>query len=563
MSSKSVITSLPALVAILAVTAAAADETATADVIYASFDRVYLNAGAVEGIRQGDRLSVEGGLQDERIEIVEVGDHTAAGRILNSGADIRPGDRVFYRRAVAAAEPPEPKRERPEHLTADEAVSLWTASNEANPPLVVKYEKDDDGIAAASVNGHAETDYHLYTYIQDPGFTRHEQRFSFWTEGRDLGVEGLDVRLRGQVFARYDNNEDAYLDGRHGIPLIREVAVSYRPNKRAFIGTIGRFSPRMPQASIIDGAEAGFELGTVSLSAFGGLKPTKKDLVPTIHQQTFGAAVEFRPDLGALQFATEEGAAAEIRDGVFSRAVLTVDNRLSAGAKWYASQIASFDFLGSDDAGHSASDFAVSLLGLNGAYRLNNRLSLDLRARYDEQTTFAEDVSDLSAKWIDSLRGARHARAELGLVALSLKKHRWRPYVFGRGDFNNGIDRASVGAGFQMDNPSIFSSSTRMLVVFDFGYGTQQISNLNFSFDTPLIRDRLSLRSGLFNTWTRQQYTSINTLRHLVYAALDGRIVNNLHLFADLSGAYDHALVRLTYPLGGWIQLQAGASYNW
>ena len=541
---------------------ARAEPAAFGEVTYVARDRAYLRSGRLDGLREGESVSVErDGIEVGRVTVLNTGDHNASVQ-MSGGGTIRIGDRVVF-----AAPKPRPTAvivsKKPRDISQADLAALWVSANEAYPPRRVRYEGGDEDRAVASFSGRAETDYHLYTYFNRSSLTRHEQHFSFSARGENLGTEGLDVRLRGQVLARYDDRPDLYLDGRRGIPLIRELAVRYHPEKRAFFGAFGRFSPQMPQASVIDGIEAGFDTRSVTGSFFGGLKPEGRDLVPTVHRQTFGALVGFRPKFRSGTFETDEGVSAEMKDGRFTRTTVTIDNRFSAGAKMFASQIAAFDFLGADANGNTVSDFAVSLLGLDVAYRFSKRTGMDFRARYDEQTVFEEDAESLSAQWIDALRGRKHGRAELGVSTRSKKGNAWRPFVFGLGDFSNGIDTAYTGVGFQWSDDALFSTRTRMITSFDFGFGTGQAANLNLSFDTPFLRNRLNLRSGLYNTYRRAQDTSVNTMSHLLFLVLSGQITRGLELFADLSAAYDHALVRLTYPFGGRMQFQVGASYDW
>lgn len=568
MSSQSVASIAATSAFVLLVTAAApaparADTVAYADVIYASFERTYVNAGVLDGVRVGDVLPVErGGVEVGRLEIMTVGDHTASGRFRTQGTP-KTGDRIVFSRPLPRAAAKVSSPQGSSAVDETELAALWTASNRNAPPALVRYDSVDEGIAVPSITGHAETDYHLSTYFGQSSLLRNEQHVSFWTRGENLGYEGLDVRIRGQIFARYDSNADHYMDGRHAVPLFREVAISYRPEDRPFFGAAGRFSPRMPQSSIVDGVEAGADLRSFSISAFGGLKPDNQDLVPTIHRQTFGALVSFRPDFGKTHFQTDEGVMAEVENGRFSRTAVSIDNRFSAGAKVFASQIATFEFLGTDGQGRPVSDFAVSMLGLDIGYRMNEKSTVDFRGRYDEQTVFVEDAKTLSEQWLAALRGRRHGRAEVGLSTHSKKGNRWRPFVFGLGDFHDGIETAYTGAGFQLEDPSFLSTHTRMFTAVDVGFGTGQLANINISFDTPILEERLSLRSGLYNTYQRNRDTSVNTLRHLLFLVLNGHIVGGLDLFADFSATYDHALVRLTYPFGGQMQLELGATYSW
>ncbi len=545
---------------------------ANATVAYVAQERIYLDAGARDGLQKGELLWIESrGIRVARIEIHDVSDHGAVAILRESKAPVRVGDIAPFNPAKQAQDAPKQsqgndKKAPPGARWNDgELATYWTAALEATPPTLVRYRRPEgDRGSMLSISLGGETEYRLYSYIQSRDYTRHEQRFTFWTQVDNLGVEGLGLRLGGSVYARYDNGADLYLPNKRAYPLIRDVALTYLRPKGHFFGAVGRFTPSSPIVHTIDGVEAGVDTELFTLMFFGGLKPAERDLAPTLHHQTFGTAARLRPIAGRWRYEVEGAVLAEVRDGRFCRTAVGLDNRVSRGDKFSISEMATFDFIQADDNADPRADFAVSLLDLASEWRLNDKLRMDVRGRYDERALFAEDVETVESVWVASLRGDRHGQVEMGLPVLTGKGNQLRPFLFTRGDIiDTGIDKGYSGGGLMVRDPSIFKTRTGLTTTLDYGFGTGHLANFDLAFDTPFLRERLRLLSGLYTTWSWADRSEVHTLRHFLYLMLRGTVLPSLDVYANLQATYDHALVRLTYTLGSLMQLHVGATYVW
>ncbi len=540
---------------------------AEATVAYVSRDRIYLSAGTLDGLRPGDLLWVERrGRRVARIEITEASDHGAVAILRESRAPVYPKDAVPFEAPQTARPATAPARDttaEPEERWDDGVLATrWRAALDATPPVLVRYTPPEGDHGRLAISARGETEYRLYSQVRSRDYTRHEQRFTLLARAENLGIEGLELRLYGSVLARYDSGADRYLPGRRAVALIRDVAVTYRRPGGRFFGSIGRFTPTAPIVHTIDGVEAGVDTAPFTLTFFGGLKPVERDLAPTIHHQSFGGGIRLRPVTGDWRYDAEGGVLAELRDGRFCRAALAIDNRVSRGDRFSLRETATLDFIQSDDTGTSHTDFAVSFLGLEGDWRLRDRVGLDLRARYNERPLFAEDVETAPSVWIAALRGDRIGRVEAGLPLVTRKGNRLRPFLFTRGDIKaSGADKGYSGGGITYRDPSLFATRTGLTTTVDYGFGTGHLANIDLLLDTPFRRDRLRLLSGLFTTWSWADHSTVHTLRHFLYLILRGNITPALEASADFQATYDHALVRLTYPFGALLQFHVGLTY--
>ena len=265
----------------------AAQRRASGRIEYATAGRLYLDAGARDGISPGAVLQLQRGerlVSTCRVEAVSATHATCVG----AG---QPGD-TFTLSASAPAATPAAERPAPPLSDAETARrhhALQAATYE-------RVEFRGAPAMAGILSGRTEVQLAHATWASQNVGPWHQERLDVSVRGAPVGggfalYADLSARrwsLRsGPVAARPDDRTQLY---------VWEAEVARRPARDGLALAFGRVRPwSAPGSSIIDGGQAGWRLGSnVELGVFGGAIPDPVTLAPSFERMTAGAYLAFR-----------------------------------------------------------------------------------------------------------------------------------------------------------------------------------------------------------------------------------------------------------------------------
>lgn len=345
--------------------------TGPGQVTYLSADSVYLDRGAADGLKPGDKVQmVRSGRALGACVLTSVSDHTATCQ----GQGFVVGDRI----SVDRKPEPQPQPLAPLPSGAELAARLWAV--EAAPVPLVDFEGGAAlGPASAStlsiVLGHTTAS-------------------NFASADGPYQVQRLDVALRDLHLWRglhvsvdatglnWSRRPPDFRQPLKGSPqlFVRQLEVSWHEAGGRYRGALGRIWTRhTPGLSVIDGAQGGItsDDGDLEAGAFGGLLPNPYDLGFSNGSWTAGAYAFGR-------FSRGRGADAiwvqpELRAGWASRN--GIGGRFEVGASlhtWFGRNVDAHAMV---QAGLGAVN-ALDLARLDVGIRAADRFQLVATARY-------------------------------------------------------------------------------------------------------------------------------------------------------------------------------------
>ncbi len=261
------------LALLFAAGAPAAENRRTGSVIYATAKRLYLDAGARDGLTAGQVLRLKSG--PCRIDQVSATHATCAG----SG---RPGETFALPEPppalVARRLPPPPPQavvEQRRAIVASAAFEKVEYRGPAGPPP--RSETVEIGI------GHT-------TWASTGAYPWQRERADAWVRGAPVGAGfPLDVALSARRWSRRSDPISFRPDDPAQL-YVWEAALSRRPVTGP-VFSLGRVRPwSVPGQPILDGAQAGWRTsGGNEAGVFGGVVPDPVTLAPSLEHGTFGA----------------------------------------------------------------------------------------------------------------------------------------------------------------------------------------------------------------------------------------------------------------------------------
>lgn len=540
-------------------------------VTYVAVDRIYLSAGQNGDLRQGDEVILM--RNNEPIataRITQLSNLSCAATIINKKRTVRIGDigiLPLVQKSPPKLPPPHQQshrhRSHRNHVDWDriQLSTQWRQSL-ANTPLDRVPYRSTQVIPKHALSTLAGgSALHQYSYFQSSRYVQTEQNIWFSAHAENQWLKGLSWTVNGAALARYDNKDDLYLPNRHFIPLMRDISVSYQPLRHPFSITFGRFSPDAPIVHTIDGMETQLHAKQISFSFFAGLQPDEQNLAFNRKRQTFGAASRYRP--GNTEHGYFEAAVvAQMFNGRFYRTALGINSRYDNPEGLTITESAVLDFLSAQNTSNSSGNITLSNAAVNADWPLASKTQMDTSIRYRGNVLYTQDYANLSAQWLPSLQQETGMLSgEWGIPHTTRHQNTIRPYLFGRSNVRNSRFNSAIGgAGFSIHDDTLFGSKTGITTVTDYGTGTGQIANIDVTLNTPFRNHNLYLLSGLYTTWSWVYHSDVHTLRNIAFLMLQGHIHKNIDITANWNTGYDHALVRLTYPLGVWMQFQLGVT---
>jgi hypothetical protein len=246
----------------------------SASVIYATSTRVYLSAGARDGLAPGQVLQLQRGTC--RIEQVSETRATCLG-------PGRPGDTV-----PLPVSPSPPTRPRRAALPSAEVLEQRSAALASAPHAKVDFH---GGGLDAQRRGAAEVGVAHTTWWTSGGAGAwHRERADAFLRSAPIGGGfTLDLDLSARRWSRRADPISFRPEDRAQL-YVWEASISRRPAGGGPAFSVGRVRPyRAPGQVILDGAQAGFRTaGGNEAGVFGGVVPAAITLEPSFDHGTFG-----------------------------------------------------------------------------------------------------------------------------------------------------------------------------------------------------------------------------------------------------------------------------------
>jgi len=265
--------------------------TVEGKVSYATATTAYLDAGSREGLAAGMTVALyRGSGSAGTCTVREVGDHFAA----CTGHGLHGGERFAVQTAVPAA----PAVAQLAPIPSDEEQARRLAAVEATPVAMVE--------AAATAKKEVAIPQ-LPLLEADLGYGLWATNSGSATSGRlqlDVRVSGLEAFAGFRLFAdarlmQWAPYYSAFAPGGSTQLLVYDLELAQREPGRSWTAAFGRVIPWfIPGATVMDGAQAGFKVGSVELGAFGGLLPNPYNTEPQTNSYTGGVYANFEAPIG-------------------------------------------------------------------------------------------------------------------------------------------------------------------------------------------------------------------------------------------------------------------------
>lgn len=562
-------------------------------------ERVYLSGGKVQGLGTGMRLRVEGqpGVELELLQVgdqrasarrIRVGEGAAPGsvkasgaeraaskdeglkgaRVLLPGVDPAVGNRTVVRTQgpVSGQSPAEGRAGARPGLAKAEPQALRTVWQEALAIDRLELREFSGKTSALSLGVHGGAETGLMFANASPTLLggRMEQRLALWADVLDVGMRGLDVRLRAELDIRYDDMLDRYVAGGRALPLVREAAVRYGVPRKPLHAVAGRFKPGVRQADVVDGLELSFVRGPIVLSAFGGLKPSSLELLPRGDRPVAGLALSLTPRWEAVRYTGQLGYSLDVVEGGLARQTLATDHHLKAG-NLRVNQSITLDMLASGVSTGTIQGLDLGEASLGLAYSLGKTLELKLRGRTSSRELLAADALELSPAWVEALSGRERSRLDAGVQWAPGARGSVEPYVYYRSDQVGSDSYASLailGGGLRLSRAHVRGGPLRLDLQGEYSDGTTQQATLLASLAGPLADHRLQLHAGSILGWTFGHLSGNHTAQALLHLQLDGSLPSGLTLYASGLAGVDALVGAAAVAPTGMASLEAGAGWR-
>lgn len=262
---------------------------ATACVTYLTASTVYLDAGAADGIAEGDELEVvRDGRVVARLRVFVVSSHKAGCRRIgdiDADVEIEAGDEVRY---AAAAVPTAPTAAGAAVMAESETTRDATRSEALS---------FTERLRDAGFSGRVGV---RYIMIEEPnlGVGYHRPGVDLRVRGDDLFETGIGLDVDARAYRSYrDVSGDSSTDSSN---RIYRANTSWTGSEFPLRMALGRqFVPSLAAVSLFDGVSGEYAGDGYGVGVLGGLEPDPYDYGLSTDVQQYGAYGELRNRIGA------------------------------------------------------------------------------------------------------------------------------------------------------------------------------------------------------------------------------------------------------------------------
>lgn len=528
-------------------------------VAYVVNGAVYLDRGAQDGLTRGAVLKItRANIPVAEVRIVDVADDMAVAQVLQSSSPPRAND-TFKLPAAPATRASAPVTAPPQRahvaIAERDLAAAWSTSLSANPPAPLPYDKTR--APAATSRGYAATVFAARSASGLQVARRHEQLAYMRFRADHLGLAGLSMRTRGMLDLRYDPEPDRYLPGRQAVPLVHELAFHYETAEPGFSSSLGRFLPVANFAGKIDGAELAAAGKTVTLTGYGGFKPSMQSLAPQ-NDPVAGVAVILAPESPASPWSLTTGYMREYARTSLSRQAVAVDSHASIKNKVFLAETAMIDLPLPGATGAKLADFNV-----HGSSPLNAKTTVSTGFRYNSGRIYALEAAQFPQEWLPYFQDRSQARFDADTRYDMGRFGAVRPYMFWLREISRlePFSRiTALGLAYHLEN--ILGYQLALDIDGDYGDGTRR----QVDFRTTLSSTGpgwFGWTVGNSNHWTFGPDTGIHTFLNTLRLGTFARLSERLRLTLDGHSALGSALTSTPAPLTSWHRGEAGVSYVW
>ena len=346
---------------------ATAADSAEASITYLTGSSVYVDAGSDDGLRPGDRLSVDReGETVATLEVTEVSSRRSVNAVVEGDATLKVGDQVRFEAKPRAAVTTAPA------ATADSGTSAPAARR-----------RTGGGLAGSGIHGRVGV---RFLGIRDQsGY------------GADVSQPGIDLRLDGPNIAGSDfglavdvrtRRNSQTLAGREEVTETRSrvyrLAASWQAFGSPWQVVLGRqISPDLAMVSTFDGLSARYVKPRWSVGGFTGTQPDAADFGYSSNVREHGAYFQYRNAPQTPKYwSITTGLVASYFEGEINREFLYVQGRYSAKKlSFYGTTEIDFNRDWKEEAGEDSLSLTSGFFSVH--YRVSKAVTL--RGGFDDR----------------------------------------------------------------------------------------------------------------------------------------------------------------------------------
>jgi hypothetical protein len=442
----------------------------------------------------------------------------------------------------------------PASIAEPDLAAAWAASLAAHPPAPRPYDKPRR--AALRWGGYAATVFQARSASGLPAAQRQVQLTYLRFRAGDLGFSGLSLRARGRLEQRYDQNPDRFLPGEHTMPLVQELGVHYATPAPGFSASLGRFLPLARFAGKIDGAEVAAAGKTLTLTGYGGFKPSLQRLEPRSDPVAGVALILERQDT-ASPWSLTTGYLREYAQTALSRQAVAMDAAASYRGRVWLTQAALLDLPRPGAAG------GLSEVSVHGAATVNGQTSVSTGLRFTQGRIDPLEAAQYPQGWLPYLEARSQTRADAD-ARFDLGGLAWlRPYAYWQRDLARREPFSRITAlGLGYHRETLWGYAVAVDAGGDVGHGTREQAGLECTLAST-GEGWFGWTAGHASRWTYRQASGLHTFSSLLRLGTVFRLPGGLRLSVEGQSALASALAATPAPVPAYHRGDAGVSYVW
>lgn len=539
---------------------AAARETPEGSIVYVVDGAVYLDRGTKNGLARGTLLSVtRANIPVAELRVIDAADHTAIAAVLAASSLPRVRDRFALPAANAMQEPAQvtaPGYPAPVSIAEHDLAAAWRSSLAAYPPKLLRYDKPRH--TALTSRGYAATRFEARSASGVPAAHRQEQLTYLRSRVDNLGLTGLSMHTRGLVDLRFDENPDRYLPGQTAVPLVHELGLHYQTREPGFSAAAGRFRPLARFAGTVDGAEISAAGKTVTLTGYGGFKPSLQRLTPENNPVAGAAVILGRQDV-ASPWSVTTGYMREYAHTTLSRQTVAIDSEATYRDRVFVAQSAMVDLPQvTEHDGVSLAEFNV-----HAAAPVSARTTVSTGLRYDRGRIYPLEAGQYPQDWLPYSQTRSQTRVDADARVELNRFGTVRPYAFWLRESSRlepFVRITALGLAYRLEN--ILGRQVALDVDGDVGHGTREQADVQLTLSST-GDGWFGWSAGQANHWTYSETVGIHTFMSLIRLGTFAHLAEGLRLTVSGQSTLGMALASTPSPAPTYHRGDAGVEYVW